>query len=275
MSVQEWKIGFRMAASLKKNGDEPEAAPTDKKVFVYAERNEEGVIHVQPLNAQDYPVGEPTVLELEDFLAAYTPEPLYYFNRIKPAMQKVARNLAKGDRHLEEKQYARAENDYLKVLSVDEDNIRAIFGLGIACLSLDKVESGLAIFDKLMTLDLAFGPEHKHLFNLFGIQMRKSGLYEQAVTYYQRGITLNPEDEHLHFNASRSHFEHQNMIGAYVSLAKALELNPDFLEALLLQKALLKASGMTWAQLKLESMRLSQNKDVVGLDLDGAPWLEE
>lgn len=275
MASQKWKIGFRLAVSLKRDEDEPEAAPTDKKEFFYAERDEEGEIRVQPLNEQDYPAGDPTVLDLEEFLAAYVPEPLYYFNRVKPAMQKVARNLAKGEKHLEDKRYAKAENDYRKVLAIDEENIRAIFGLGIACLALEKVDAGLAIFDKLMALDLAFGAEHKHLFNLFGIQMRKSGLFEQAVVYYQRGIVLNPEDEHLHFNASRSHFERQNMIGAYLSLAKALDLNPAFLEALMLQKALLKASGMTWAQLKLESMRMGQHKDVVGLDLDGAPWLEE
>lgn len=275
MPLQAWKIGFRMAVSLKRNEDQPDAAPTDKKEFFYAERDEEGGIHVQSLNERDYPSGEPTALDLEDFLAAYVLEPLYYFNRVKPAMQKVARNLAKGEQHLEEKQYAKAERDYRKVLAIDEENIRAIFGLGVSCLALDKVDAGLAIFDKLMTLDLAFEPEHKHLFNLFGIQMRKTGLFGQAVAYYQRGIALNPEDENLHFNASRSHFEQQNMIGAYVSLAKALELKPGFLEALLLQKALLKASGMTWAQLKLESMRMGQNKDIVGLDLDGAPWLEE
>ena len=99
-------------------------------------------------------------------------------------------------------------------------------------------EKAMLVFDKLVALDEAYHPEHKHMFNEFGISLRKSGLLDQAEAYYKRALNLCDVDEHLCFNIARTCFEKRDFAACIDHLARALELNAEFEEA---QKLLLAA----------------------------------
>jgi len=204
---------------------------TTRTLYFYAERLEEGDIFIQPLSAKYCPSGEKTPVVLEEFLDNFRPEPLYYYNRVKPAMDGLETRLEKGEEHLEAGRPDLAEKSFKRALEMDEDNVRGVFGLGTAYLDAEKQEEAEAILGRIMTLDMAFHPDHIHLFNSFGIKMRKASMHQQALDYYARALALNARDENLHFNTCRIHYEMGDLDNAMECVVEALRINQDFAEA--------------------------------------------
>ncbi|MBF0513725.1 MAG: tetratricopeptide repeat protein [Desulfovibrionaceae bacterium] len=215
----------------------------ERLVYYYAEQAEDGALYVQALNGNFVPAGEKTPVEPEKFVERYKPEPLVYFNKVKPAMDELQHNLDKGEAHLKNNNPDKAEASFKKALAVNSENVKAIFGLGIAYLNGGKLEDAGGVFNDIMALNLAFDEEHTHLFNEFGIKMRKAGMLDKAAEYYNKAIKLNENDDHLHFNVARIFFELKNCEKARESLVKALEINPGFTEAGKLLKIVDKMSG--------------------------------
>jgi tetratricopeptide (TPR) repeat protein len=204
---------------------------TERAIYYYAEQAEDGGLYIQALNGNFVPAGEKTPVAPEKFVERYKPEPLVYFNKVKPAMDALQHNLDKGEMHLANNNLDKAEASFKKALAVNSENVKAIFGLGITYLNGGKLEDAGGIFNDIMALNLAFDAEHTHLFNEFGIKMRKAGMLDKAVEYYGKAIKLNEDDDHLHFNVARIYFELNDCEKAHGSLVKALELNADFIEA--------------------------------------------
>ena len=143
----------------------------------------------------------------------------------------MSQPLLLGDHYRVTAKYAKAEQEYLKIKRIDEDNIRANFGLGLLYLSMDKAEKATYIFDRLVRLEEAFEPQHKHLFNEFGINLRKKGLFDEALKYYFRARELSPDDDHLLLNIARVYCEQNRLPEAEAAAREALALNPDLAEA--------------------------------------------
>ena len=231
---------FKLAVSDKeqsKLGVGGTARAADRQIYFYAERTADGTLYVQPLNGNFVPAGDKTPLEPAAFLERYKPEPLVFYNKVKPAMDSLQQSMDKAEKHLAENKLDKAEKEFKKALGVDGENIRAIFGLGITYLSGGKTEEAGEVFRNIMALDLAFGAEHTHLFNEFGIRMRKAGMLESALEYYQKALRLNQRDEHLHFNVARIHYDAKDYAKAAESLREALAIAPDFTEAARMLKA--------------------------------------
>jgi tetratricopeptide (TPR) repeat protein len=225
------EAAFQVAVSDReqsKIGTGDTAKTVERTIYYYAQRTPGQDILIQPLSAEFLPAGEKTPIDQATFIKRFRPEPLIYYNKVKPAMDAVARELKKGDRHLAAGRLEKAEASFKSVLEVDSDNIRAIFSLGITYLEGGNTDEALEIFNKIMSLELAFGPEHVHLFNEFGIRMRKSCMLDKALAYYRRAVNLNPGDEHLLFNMARIHFELEDFQSAGDYLRQALAINPGF-----------------------------------------------
>lgn len=251
MSDTPPQVAFQVAVSAKKHsklGTGGTAQESQRSVYFYAERTADGAMFLQALNANFVPAGEKTPITQEAFIQRYRPEPLIFYNKVKPAMDTLADELRKGDQNLERGRLDKAEAAYRKVLDIDSANIRAIFSLGIAHLKGGNTEDAGGIFDKIMSLDLAFGPKHTHLFNEFGIRMRKAGMLDKALDYYRKAVALNAGDEHLLFNMARIHFELRDFPSAGESLRKALEINPGFSVAAKMRKTVEKLAGMSGTQ---------------------------
>ena len=74
-------------------------------------------------------------------------------------------------------------------------------------------------------------PEHKHLFNEFGIALRKKQMFDEAIRYYHRAIELTQKDENLYLNLARAHFEKGDRAPAFANLRICLEINSAHGEA--------------------------------------------
>ena len=102
--------------------------------------------------------------------------------------------------------------------------------LGLTYLERQEKQNADIVFQKIMRIEAAFTPEHKHLFNTFGIQMRKLGMYNEAMRYYTRAYRLCKTDEHLLYNMARTLYEKGRIKSSRTMLGRAMRLNPDFPE---------------------------------------------
>ena len=202
-----------------------------QKAYWYAEEGERDadgnrVIMVQPLNNNNLPSGPKEPVPLSDFLGRFNPELEFYQTEVYPRMRELDSTLKRAEKQRENGALYSAQFEFEAALSVDEQNVRANFGLGLTYMERGETEKAGDIFERVVGLDAAFAPEHKHLFNEFGISLRKSRLLDQAVEYYARALAITENDENLHYNIARAYFERGDKDECRESLNKALTLNP-------------------------------------------------
>ena len=208
---------------------------TMQDVLVFVEEQEDGRMAVQSLNSNFVPTGEIHYIGREKLLDQYVPEPSVYMQKVAPAMRGLGETVERAEKHYRKGETFSAEYEFKNALRVDEDNIRATFGLGLTYLDRGESDKGALVFRRLVALKGAFEDKHKHLFNEFGIQLRRNKLYPEALKYYARAYQLSRDDEHLLYNMARTLYEKGNYAGGSRLLRKALSLRPDFPEAQELQ----------------------------------------
>ncbi|WP_460033909.1 tetratricopeptide repeat protein [Megalodesulfovibrio paquesii] len=236
-------VGIFSTQSIQKVGTGTTVRRTIQKSFWMCREQPDGSIETQPLNSHCVPSGPRRLITKDELLQRFSPEPEFYVNSVYPAMQELNSNISQGEDHREKGEYLSAEHKFQKALNVDVDNVRANFGLGLTYLERGEVDKADNIFDRLVRLDAAFEPEHKHLFNEFGINLRKNKMCDQALSYYSRALSLSQGDEHLHYNIARAHFEKGQVAEAFEHLETALSINPE-LEAAKKFKEWLKDKGL-------------------------------
>ncbi|MEW5771953.1 MAG: tetratricopeptide repeat protein [Thermodesulfobacteriota bacterium] len=212
-----------------------------QKIYMFVEDLGDGQVTVQPVNKNFVPSGKKTVLTREKLLKDYLPEPSVYMHSVSPAMRALEAAADRGDQHREKDELFSAEFEYKNALRVDEEHVRSTFGLGLTYLKRSELRSAEAVFKRIVTLESAFEVRHKHLFNDFGIQLRRNGLFAQAMEYYGRAIQLTGQDENLFFNLARAAYESGRLREAREHAEKALALNPGLAEARKLLVAVCKA----------------------------------
>ena len=119
---------------------------------------------------------------MDELIAKFSPEPEFYLNSVFPKMQELQRDIEHGDAHRENGETFAAEYEYSRALKVDEENVRANFGIGLTYLERGDNAKAEDIFHRLVKLDATFEPEHKHLFNEFGINLRKSKMLTESMS---------------------------------------------------------------------------------------------
>lgn len=200
---------------------------TMQTMYWFAEEDEAGLIWIQPLNPNYVPSGPKQEIPKEQFLEQYAPEPEFYTSKVYPRIRKLNQTIAKAERLRANGESYSAEMEYGSALRVDDENIRANFGLGLTYLERGETGKADNIFQRLVKMEGTFEPEHKHLFNDFGINLRKNEMYEQAVEYYSRALELSPNDENLHYNMARACFAKSDIDKTVHHLRAALTLNKD------------------------------------------------
>jgi len=204
-------------------GSEPD--PAVPKHYWFCREMADGLIGIQLLDEHHLPTPKQHVMPKDVFLEGFTLEPDLGYRLL-------TQRVLMGEYFRNQGMNLEAKIEYQKVLRIDEENIRANFGLGLAYLALNQLEKGRYAFEKLVGLDESFLPEHKHLFNEFGIAMRKKGLFDEALAFYQRARALCSDDEHLLLNISRAWYEKGDTEMAYAGLKDCIAIKPDFREAL-------------------------------------------
>lgn len=240
--------GVFSTQEIHKVGTGTTTRKTVQKTFWFVEQKGES-IECQPLNANYIPSGPKRKITMEELIAKFSPEPEFYQMSVFPKMREMQQSVDKGDTHREKGETFAAEYEYSRALKVDVANVRANFGIGLTYMDRGELDKAQDIFDRLLKLDGAFDAEHKHLFNEFGINLRKNKMLDQSVEYYQRALQLTANDENLHMNLARVLLETKDMDGCLDHLFAALELSPrheislKFL-AWLLQKSMIPAEKM-------------------------------
>ncbi|RQD61801.1 MAG: tetratricopeptide repeat protein [Desulfonatronovibrio sp. MSAO_Bac4] len=204
---------------------------TDQNVLVYASEGEDGNVTIKALNEKFVPTGTAKVISKENLMRNYLPEPEIYMKKVYPVIRQLSKTVARGERHLYNGENYSAEMEFKKALRVDEENIRATFGLGLSFLHRGDSKRGEIVFRRLVKLRGAFEPKHKHMFNEFGIQLRKNRMFFQAIKYYARASKYSEKDENLYFNMARTYFEYGRRSMAMKFVDKALSINPSLDEA--------------------------------------------
>lgn len=218
--------GVFSSQEVKKVGTGTTTRKTIQKMYWFCIEQPDGEVEVQPLNLNYIPSGPKKKLSKDDFLSRFSPEPEMYVTSVFPKIRELNKTIARADRHRANGELFSAEMEYGNALRVDEENIRANFGLGITYLERGEGSKADNIFERLVKLDAAFDLEHKHLFNEFGINLRKNKMVDQAITYYSRAEELATQDEHLFHNMARAYLEKQDADNALKYLLKSLDMNP-------------------------------------------------
>lgn len=202
----------------------PEVADAPRKYW-YARQVDEDRVNIQLLDDNFLPSARQHLINRALFLERFTLEPDLGYRLFT---QKVL----KGDWYRKQGLNVEAQIEYQQVLRIDEENIRANFGLGLAYLGLNQPEKSKHALEKLVGMDESFSTEHKHLFNEFGIALRKKGLFDEALSFYARAKELCGDDENLRLNISRAWYEKGDPEQSFRELQCCLEINPNFREGL-------------------------------------------
>jgi tetratricopeptide (TPR) repeat protein len=196
--------------------------------FVYAEEQADGTFLLRNLNKHYIPSGKSRRVTKEELLKEYLPEPDVYMNKVVPMMRQVRESVDAADAHRAQGELMSAEFEYKNVLRIDEGHIRATFGLGLTYLDRDEADNANLVFRRILTLEAAFNEDHKHLFNEFGMKMRRHKMYAQALRYYFKAYRLTHTDDHLLYNISRTYYDKGKFKLARKFLDMALAINPSF-----------------------------------------------
>ena len=218
--------GVFSSQEVKKVGTGTTTRKTIQKSFWYAEENEDGSITMQPLNLNYVPSGPKHNVTLDNFLSTFSPEMEFYIETVFPRMRELNKTVLRAERHRKNGEHFSAEYEFGNALKVDEENVRANFGLGLTYLDRGQTDKANDLFQRIVKLDAAFEQEHKHLFNEFGINLRKNKMHDQSIEYYGKAIDLSNTDENLFCNLARACFDAGKYAEAVENLLKSLEINP-------------------------------------------------
>lgn len=243
MAIQDTKAqdkirGVFSSQKVTKIGTGTTTRKTIQRTLFFASQNEEGVIEIQPLNQNFVPSGKGTPISKEELLRRYTPELEFYVSTVQPKLKQMYESLERGDKHRESGELYSASFEYAEIIRLDESNVRANFGIGLCYLERGEIAKAEDILRRIVKLEAAFEPQHKHLFNEFGISLRRAGLFDQAIEYYTRALDFTKEDDHLYYNLARAYKEKGDLPSALKSIEKCLSIDPALEPAQRLRDAL-------------------------------------
>jgi len=67
-------------------------------------------------------------------------------------------------------------------------------------------------------------------YNTSGIEYRRQGRFPEALQEFKKALSVQPDDEGLHYNIARVHIEMSEWKEAFSAVQEALKINPDFEE---------------------------------------------
>jgi|GEM_PF-1232142 len=201
------------------------------ETYWLAEPGPDGQMEMTLLGVNDEITGIKELVSAPEFKRRFHHSPGYFDNRLSPQERLLQKIIAIAEGHYASREYHSAEYEFKNALKLDEDSVRANFGLGLTYVALKEVEKARYVFVKLAGLEAVYRPEHKHLFNEFGIKLRQLGLYGEAIEHYHRALQIAQDDEHLWFNLGRVLSETGRSELAVRIMRKAMSLNPNFWEA--------------------------------------------
>ena len=232
--VVEGGIYLERIDSRVGTGDTAKAATMEN--YWRAKLLEDGKVQMSLLDISYQPTGYAEKLDPRELEGRFQYLPDFDPSKLDPKTIQADKISARAERHLQNQEYLSAEFEFNKALKLDEDNVRANFGLGKTYMVSGEPDKARDIFRKLSQIEAVLEPRHKHIFNECGINLRKLGMYAEAARYYKRALDLAPNDENLWFNLARALWQGGMKPQAQAAIKRSLQLNPEFEEAKLFLK---------------------------------------
>lgn len=143
--------------------------------------------------------------------------------------------------------YSEAIQAFRKATAIDRLFAKAYQGMGRAYQKLGKTDQAEKYMIK--AADIHMGKENVHeaedvlqeikkmnpntvnIYNSLGVLYRKKGDFKKALHNYKRALVIHPERVRIHYNIGRLYIEMKDPEFAKSYFLKALELEPDFVDA--------------------------------------------
>lgn len=199
---------------------------------------DENTMNIQILDMYGAPMPLMEKVAIGEFLKRFTYDPDKFLNPKTSADLAADKAIATAEKHVARKEFNSAEYEYSKALKLDEENVRANFGLGKLYVETGEVDKAAEIFSGLAQQDNVLELSNKHIFNELGIELRGLKHYEQAIDFYRKALVLAQDDEHLLFNIARAYLEDGNKDIARDYLNRALVIDPQMKTAKMLLKTM-------------------------------------
>jgi tetratricopeptide (TPR) repeat protein len=196
------------------------------RILWFVEQTGEETFEARKINPHNVPAGNAEIIPVHRLVNDFTPELAHYEDVVLPAMLELEDILDQGDEYREDGRLYSAEMEYGKALGIEERNVRALFGLGLIYLTRKEIQRTRELLSELVQVKAAFDGKNQHLFNEFGIALRKSKLFPEAVVYYRRGLDFVKDDENLYYNLARAHYENGEWAPCLDALIYSHRLNP-------------------------------------------------
>jgi tetratricopeptide (TPR) repeat protein len=190
------------------------------------------VFLIQKLDSRYRAEGEPVLLPTNTFRSAFSREPRVtvkpdispdvadYLDKAFALGRKPAQTVVTG------KPSAAKARLALSPEMADRE-MRAAFARNIMRFRRGDLANATAEFKEIAAITENIIPAHKHTFTDFGINLRKSHLFDAAVSHFQRVVELAPDDSHAQFNLARILYETGGYQKAAEHARKALDLEPE------------------------------------------------
>ncbi|MBI4774794.1 MAG: tetratricopeptide repeat protein [Deltaproteobacteria bacterium] len=165
----------------------------------------------------------------------------------------------KGYRFMAEGRYEDAISAFRKAIEINHLFAEAYRGLGEVYMkkgNIDEAEEYLIKAGKLfieksqfnearqsILLALKVNPNSANPYNTLGIVYRKSGDFHKSIQSYRLALRIDPFDAAVHYNLARACTSAKRYREALDAIEKALELRPDFQEAIELKDFLLRSTS--------------------------------
>ena len=121
-----------------------------------------------------------------------------------------------------EGKYSQSIVHFKKAYSLDEKNISALFASGLAYSRIEKYKEASAQLNLVLEKD----PAHGKALKLYPSILANAGDLEGALTAYDRGISIYPDDYSFYYGKARVYLKLKKPSEALPLLDKALEKNP-------------------------------------------------
>lgn len=199
------------------------------KNYCLAEQLDDETVQVSFLGNEGQPTGIVVKMPYDEFLNKYTFEPDF---KVKTKEEREHdKHVALAEKHRSRNELNSAEWEYTSALRIDPESIRANFGIGTLYMEMGQTDKAKDVFRKLSQTEAIFEEENKHIFNEFGIELRKASMAEEALSNYLKALEISPRDEHLYFNVARLYYDAKDWEFALQWIEKCVSVNPAFREA--------------------------------------------
>ncbi len=120
-----------------------------QKMYCQAVELEDNQIEVRYLGSNDEPLDVPELISKNVFVHDFVFQPYYLEQRKAEKEKKISKNIASAEEHVNRKELHSAEYEYKLALRLDEENLRANFGIGNVYLKMGEKDKAKDIFVKI------------------------------------------------------------------------------------------------------------------------------